>query len=88
MNQEYNDNKEIKAFIKSKNSKLQVFEKSDINGDNSNSVYKWLKRSFPGEITWNFHTKFIIDRSGKPVRRFDKKATWEEIEEEIVKYLE
>ncbi|MES1922586.1 hypothetical protein MHBO_004100 [Bonamia ostreae] len=86
-NQEYSDSKEIKAFVESKNAKFPVFEKSDVNGDKANPVYKWLKKAFPGEITWNFHTKFIVDRSGKPVRRFEKKTSWEEIERDIVKYL-
>mmetsp|Transcript_13565 Transcript_13565/g.23100 ORF Transcript_13565/g.23100 Transcript_13565/m.23100 type:complete len:220 (-) Transcript_13565:191-850(-) len=36
-------------------------------------------KTFPGEILWNFHTKFLFDRNGVPVGRFDLKDTTEEI---------
>lgn len=41
----------------------------DVNGKNTHQAYQFLKGVFPGDITWNFASKFIVDRNGVPVRR-------------------
>lgn len=41
----------------------------------TNPVFVLGQSKFPGEIHWNFHGKFIFDRSGKPVARFDLKTS-------------
>jgi glutathione peroxidase len=51
-----------------------LMAKIEVNGPGETPLYRWLKRAAPGlfgtgRIKWNF-TKFLIDRSGKPVRRF------------------
>lgn len=50
-----------------------MFSKINVNGENAHPLYKFLKSELPGfpgnNIKWNF-TKFIIDRNGKPVKRF------------------
>ena len=46
------------------------FAKIDVNGANASPLYKWLKEKKPGNIQWNF-TKFLIDREGNVVRRFE-----------------
>ena len=51
-----------------------VFAKLDVNGARANPLFERLKREAPGlmglkAIKWNF-TKFLIDRSGKVVRRY------------------
>lgn len=50
-----------------------LFEKIDVNGPNTHPVFLFLKRKLGGflgsRIKWNF-TKFLIDASGKPVKRF------------------
>lgn len=51
-----------------------VLAKIDVNGDSADPLYKYLKAAKPGlmglqSIKWNF-TKFLIDKSGKPVARF------------------
>ena len=50
-------------------------KKSDVNGDNTNDVYKWLKAaaSDDSDIRWNFARIFLIDRSGTKVKQFDGK---------------
>lgn len=52
---------------------FQMFSKIDVNGDNAHPIYKYLKERLPGflskKIKWNF-AKFLIDGSGKPVKRF------------------
>lgn len=51
-----------------------MFAKIDVNGQGAHPLYKFLTSSAPGllgseAIKWNF-TKFLIDRSGQPVKRF------------------
>jgi glutathione peroxidase len=63
-----------------------MFSKIDVNGDNTHPVYQFLKECFPGDIAWNFKAKFLVDRTGTPVRRFGKES-WEEIEEALAATL-
>jgi len=50
-----------------------LFEKSDVNGPDTNSVFRFLKKNLGGffgsRIKWNF-TKFLVDAQGNPIRRF------------------
>ncbi|HET9629353.1 MAG TPA: glutathione peroxidase [Novosphingobium sp.] len=48
--------------------------KVEVNGEGAIPLYRWLKDEAPGllgtkAIKWNF-TKFLIDRTGKVVRRY------------------
>ena len=64
-----------------------MFAKIDVNGDGAHPIYKYLKKKLPGwfgsKIKWNF-TKFLVDRNGKPVKRFSPTTK----PEEIGRYLE
>ena len=50
-----------------------LFEKIEVNGDHTHPVFKYLKSKLGGvfgrRIKWNF-TKFLLDRDGRPVKRF------------------
>lgn len=50
-----------------------MFSKVDVNGENAHPIFKYLKKELKGtfgnNVKWNF-TKFVIDRNGKPVKRF------------------
>ncbi|MES2290538.1 MAG: glutathione peroxidase [Pseudomonadota bacterium] len=51
-----------------------VLAKVDVNGDNAEPLYKYLKKEKPGllgsqGIKWNF-TKFLVDKAGKVVARY------------------
>ncbi|MDH7912916.1 glutathione peroxidase [Winogradskyella sp. SYSU M77433] len=50
-----------------------MFAKIDVNGDTTHPIFKFLKSKLGGflgkKIKWNF-TKFVIDKNGKPVKRF------------------
>ena len=51
-----------------------MFEKIDVNGDDRHPLYAALtqlpdEKGQSGDITWNFE-KFLVDRTGTPVRRF------------------
>lgn len=69
---------------------FQMFEKIKVNGVFAHPIYKYLKKELSGfiggGIKWNF-TKFLIDRSGKPIKRFAPATTPEKIEEDILKLL-
>ncbi len=69
---------------------FQLFAKIDVNGKNAHPLYKFLKSQLGGvfgsKIKWNF-TKFLIDKNGKPVKRFSPSTLPEKIEADIVKLL-
>jgi glutathione peroxidase len=67
-----------------------LFEKIEVNGGNTHPIFKMLKRRLGGffgsRIKWNF-TKFLVDASGRPVRRFSPVTKPEAIEPFIRKLL-
>ncbi len=68
-----------------------MFAKIDVNGGNAHPLYKYLKDSLPGflgtkNIKWNF-TKFLIDKEGKPVKRYGSNEKPEDIAKDIEKLL-
>ncbi|MDR0200305.1 MAG: glutathione peroxidase [Streptococcaceae bacterium] len=67
-----------------------MFQKIDVNGENANPLYKFLKDAAPGvagkAIKWNF-TKFLIDREGKVLTRFASATSPEKLAPEIEKLL-
>jgi len=67
-----------------------MFMKIDVNGEKADPIYKYLKDELPGtsgnEIKWNF-TKFLLDRKGMPVKRYDSKVKPDEITKDIEKLL-
>ena len=50
-----------------------IFDKVDVNGSNTHPIFKYLKSNLGGflgsSIKWNF-TKFVVDKNGKPIKRF------------------
>jgi glutathione peroxidase len=77
--QEPDDDARIKEFCKTRYSVgFDLFSKSHVKGEESNDVYKFLTSKekageFGGDIQWNF-TKFLIDRNGKVVARFEPRT--------------
>lgn len=68
-----------------------IHSKIEVKGAGIHPLYRHLtkaKRGFLGTSTvkWNF-TKFLVDRSGRVVRRFSPMDTPEKIEKIIAKYL-
>lgn len=60
-----------------------MFSKVDVNGENEAPLYTLLKSEQPGDgetsdITWNFE-KFLVDKSGKVVKRYAPPVTPEEV---------
>jgi len=89
--QEPGTNEEIKAFAQGKYGvKFPLFSKIDVNGSNAHPLWLYLqtelKGTFVDGIKWNF-TKFLIDRSGKPVKRYAPNEDPFTFEDEIQKLL-
>jgi glutathione peroxidase len=86
--QEPGTNEEIKTFCSSKyNVTFPMYSKISVKGDDKAPLYQFLTAT-GGEIQWNF-TKFLVDKSGKVVARFEPKVTPEspEVAEAIEKAL-
>ncbi|XP_017883094.1 probable phospholipid hydroperoxide glutathione peroxidase [Ceratina calcarata] len=79
---------EIMDFVKKYNVTFDMFEKIDVNGDDAQPLWKWLKTQASGFITddikWNF-TKFIINKEGKVVSRYAPTTSPLELEPELQK---
>ncbi|HUI56085.1 MAG TPA: glutathione peroxidase [Bryobacteraceae bacterium] len=78
--QEPGTDEEIKTFCSSKyNVTFPMYSKISVKGADKHPLYQFLtdKQANPstgGEIQWNF-TKFLVDRNGKVVARFEPKVT-------------
>ena len=85
-----------------------IFEKIDVNGENAEPLYEYLKKEQPftgltgpdaaklkpvleaidkhymdnDDIKWNF-TKFLVDREGNVVRRFEPTEDLDDVKEAI-----
>ena len=69
---------------------FQMFSKVDVNGEGAHPLFKYLRKSLGGilgnKIKWNF-TKFLVDASGKPVKRFSPVTKPEKIDEYLSRFL-
>jgi len=78
--QEPGTNAEIKTFCRNKyNVSFPMMAKVSVVGDDKTPLYVFLtdksvNPQIGGDIKWNF-TKFLFDRNGKPVERFEPAVT-------------
>lgn len=67
-----------------------VLKKINVNGNDADPLYKWLKSKKGGilwsAIKWNF-TKFLINKNGEVVQRFAPTAAPSSLEKYIVNEL-
>ena len=68
-----------------------MFAKLDGNGGAAAQLYQWLCDELADDegkhpIAWNF-AKFLIDKTGKPVKRYHPKVTLEDIAAELDELL-
>ena len=72
------------------NTKFPRFSKVKVNGKEEESLFRFLKDNAPENtgknVKWNF-TKFLVDRSGNVVHRFEPTDTPESIEKSIEELL-
>ena len=80
MSQEPGTDEEIKKFCSNKyNVTFPMMSKVSVLGDDKTPLYVFLTGKetdpqFTGDIKWNF-TKFLFDRNGNPVARFEPNVT-------------
>ncbi|KAK9098147.1 hypothetical protein Syun_025192 [Stephania yunnanensis] len=89
--QEPGSNPEIKKFACTRfKAEFPIFDKVDVNGPFTAPVYQFLKSSsggFLGDvIKWNFE-KFLVDKNGKVVERYQPTTSPFQIEKDIKKLL-
>ena len=69
---------------------FQMFSKVDVNGSHTHPIFRYLKKELGGwfgsRIKWNF-TKFLVDRNGKPLKRFSPVTKPEAIDKYLEKLL-
>ena len=86
--QEPGSDSEIRAFCDLRYGvRFPLFSKIDVNGPGTHPLYEYLKSAKPGflgskRIKWNF-TKFLIDRQGRPVKRYSPQTKPEAVEKDI-----
>jgi glutathione peroxidase len=89
--QEPGTNEEIGAFCRSKYGvTFPMFSKISVRGLDKEPLYQFLTSRAPNpifgsEIQWNF-TKFLIDRSGNVIKRFEPKV--EPLSSEVTSAIE
>ena len=91
-NQEPGDEKSIaEGCLVNYGVTFPMFSKVDVNGESAHPLFKYLtgelRSIFGKKVKWNF-TKFLIDRNGKPVKRFAPVVKPENMEDSIKKVLE
>ena len=78
--QEPGSNADVKKFCTtSYGVTFPLFSKIEVNGQGRAPLYSWLtsqstRPDGPGDIKWNF-AKFVVDRAGAVVARFDPSTT-------------
>lgn len=73
------------------NTKFKRYHKIDVNGKNATELYTYLKNNYINKersvrIKWNF-TKFLVNKKGEVVGRYQPKTTPKEIERDIERLL-
>jgi len=90
--QEPGNAEEIASFCKlTYDVSFPLMGKIEVNGPNAAPIYQKLKSDAPGllgseAIKWNF-TKFLVDRSGKVVKRYAPQTKPQDIQRDIAALL-
>ena len=88
--QEPGTHEEINNYVTSNfGCKFPIFEKLEVNGDNTHPVYQYLKGCTPAnlqpsvtKIAWNF-AKFLVNGKGEVVQYFEPKSDLDNMRKEI-----
>lgn len=68
-----------------------IFAKIDVNGENADPLFVYLKKQKKGllsnNIKWNF-SKFLVDRNGQVIERYAPTTEPKKIESDILTLLE
>ena len=47
----------------------RLMAKVDVNGPNSSPAWSFVKKTFPGDVKWNFDAIFLVNKEGTCVSR-------------------
>jgi glutathione peroxidase len=91
-NQDPGTDEEIKKFCTlNYGVTFPIFKKIEVNGQNAEPLFKYLKESCPGflgeAIRWNF-TKFLVDSEGHLIDRFAPATEPEKLEDKIKELID
>jgi len=92
LSQDPGNNTEIESFCQMNYGvSFPMYAKIDVNGPDTHPLFTFLKNEAPGilgskGIKWNF-TKFLVDKTGKVVKRYAPKTVPAEIEQDIAALL-
>ena len=68
-----------------------MFSKIEVNGPNTHPLYQYLKSfdngQFGKDLAWNF-SKFLLDRDGNVIKRFEGADEPADMEIDIIKLLD
>ncbi|XP_043476795.1 probable phospholipid hydroperoxide glutathione peroxidase isoform X1 [Leptopilina heterotoma] len=88
--QEPGTSDDICSFANREKVKFDLFDKIDVNGDNTHPLWKYLKKEQGGTlgsfIKWNF-TKFIVNKEGKVVERHGPNVDPNSMDSNLQKYF-
>lgn len=90
-NQEYDNIEETTQFCqRNYGVSFPIFAKIDVNGDNEDPLFTYLKEQKKGvlssKIKWNF-TKFLVDSNGQVIERYAPTTEPAKIEQDLQKCL-
>jgi hypothetical protein len=90
--QEFDTDAEILSYlVRAYNVNFPVMTKRDVNGPSARDVFLYLNAHLLGPFRpfteWNF-TKFLIDRNGKPFKRYETKDLPQSMEADIQQLLQ
>eukprot|EP00924_Labyrinthula_sp_SR-Ha-C_P012649 maker-scaffold_10-snap-gene-13.2-mRNA-1 protein AED:0.20 eAED:0.20 QI:47/0.66/0.5/1/0/0/4/0/167 len=90
-NQEPGSKEQIRKFVNKYGVEFQMFTKIDVNGSNTNEIWRWMKKEKTGIlgeglIKWNF-TKFLVDMHGFVRYRFEPKDSVDSMRPKIEELL-
>lgn len=90
-NQEPGTNADVSEFCQiNYGVSFPMFAKVDVNGEDAHPIFEFLKEALGGWLTdnikWNF-TKFLIDKKGKPIKRFAPPVVPAKIDDYLSQHL-
>ena len=89
--QESGTAEQIRAFVASYNATFPLMAKIKVNGSDALPLFRYLKVRLPGTfgnfIKWNF-SKFLVDHTGVPRKRFGPKDAPLSFEADIKELLD
>lgn len=91
MGQEPGTAEDIKTFCSlNYNVTFPLFDKVKVNGKDADPLFTWLTKQqrglLKGRVKWNF-TKFLLDRNGNYIKRFEPTVKPEDMREHILALL-